>query len=301
LNPILTDSFGREHDYLRISLTDACNLRCLYCMPDEKVMVTPGSKMMSVKEIFEIATIFTQLGIKKIRLTGGEPLVRADAAEIMKILSSLPVELSISTNGVLADEYIDVFRESGIRSVNLSLDTLNADEFFKITRRGDFKRIKGVNENRVNEFIEWTRNYPLHVRFIEFMPFSGNKWLWEKVFSLQEMLDMIGADFDIIKIEDKPHDTTKNFQVRNFKGKFGIISTMTSPFCGDCNRMRLTADGKMKNCLFSKLETDLLSAYRNGEDILPLIASCLQSKKAERGGQFDFEHIENRSMIRIGG
>lgn len=278
--------------------------------------------MMSVKEIFEISSIFSRLGITKIRLTGGEPLVRVDAAEIMLALSSLPLELSISTNGVLVDEYIDVFKKSGIKAVNLSLDTLNADEFFKITRRGDFDKImkniylllkegfdvkvnmvviKGVNENKVNEFIEWTRNYPLHVRFIEFMPFSGNKWLWEKVFSLREMLDSIEAEYEVMKIEDKAHDTTKNYQVKGFNGKFGIISTMTAPFCSDCNRMRLTADGKMKNCLFSRDETDILGAYRNQEDILPLIASCLQSKKAERGGQFDFEHIENRSMIRIGG
>lgn len=277
---------------------------------------------MSVKEIFEISSIFSRLGITKIRLTGGEPLVRVDAAEIMLALSSLPLELSISTNGVLVDEYIDVFKKSGIKAVNLSLDTLNADEFFKITRRGDFDKImkniylllkegfdvkvnmvviKGVNENKVNEFIEWTRNYPLHVRFIEFMPFSGNKWLWEKVFSLREMLDSIEAEYEVMKIEDKAHDTTKNYQVKGFNGKFGIISTMTAPFCSDCNRMRLTADGKMKNCLFSRDETDILGAYRNQEDILPLIASCLQSKKAERGGQFDFEHIENRSMIRIGG
>ena len=322
MKPILEDTFGRKHNYLRISLTDACNLRCLYCMPEEKMLVTPSHKMMSAREIFEISKIFVDRGVTKIRLTGGEPLVRSDAAEIIMALSTLPVELTISTNAVLADTFIDTFKKAGIQSVNVSLDTLDADEFYAITRRGDFHKImdniylllqegfdvkvnmvvmKGVNADKINDFVEWTRLYPLHVRFIEFMPFAGNKWLWEKVFSLKEMLEKISTAFEIEKIDDKAHDTTKNYRVRGFKGKFGIISTMTAPFCGDCNRMRLTADGKMKNCLFSKEETDLLSAFRKQENILPLIEQCLQAKKAERGGQFDFEHIENRSMIRIGG
>ena len=326
--PQLKDTFGRSHDYLRISLTDACNLRCLYCMPNEKVKVTPSKKMMQADEIEGIAKVFVKLCVKKIRLTGGEPLVRKDVAQIMKQLSKLPVELTLSTNGVLVNEYIDTFKEANIRSVNVSLDTLNADEFYAITKRGDFKKIieniylllshnfkvkvnmvviKGVNEHAVNDFIKWTKEFQLDVRFIEFMPFAGNGWVRDKVFSYEEMLNIIRSDYSFEKLKDEPNDTAKKYQVIGHKGTFAFITTITEPFCGSCNRLRLTADGKMKNCLFSQGEADILLEWRKGADIEPLIISCLKNKKKELGGRFDFnqsalqETIENRSMIRIGG
>lgn len=318
----LYDSFGRLHNYLRISLTDACNLRCTYCMPNEKVNVTPSSKMMSTDEIVDISKIFIKLGVTKIRLTGGEPLVRKDAKEIILRLSKLPVELSISTNAVLVDEYIDVFKQANIHSVNVSLDTLNADEFFAITKRGDFERIqkniflllshtfkvkvnmvvmKNINEHAILDFVNWTKDSPLDVRFIEFMPFAGNEWDRSKVFTQKEMMDFIASKYSFEKLIDKPNDTSRNFQVPGHKGSFGFISTVTEPFCSTCNRLRLTADGKMKNCLFSQTETDLLSAYRKGLDIEPLILENTMAKKEALGGRFDFEKIENRSMIKIGG
>ncbi len=318
----LTDTFGRQHDYLRISLTDACNLRCVYCMPNETIQVTPSAKLMQAEEIQEIARIFVSLGVKKIRLTGGEPLLRKDAKNIIERLSPLPVELAISTNAVLADQYIETFLANGIRSLNVSLDTLNAEEFLSITKRGDFQKIisniqlllshnfkvkvnmvvmKGINEHAILDFIEWTRNYPLDIRFIEFMPFSGNAWQRDKVFSYADMLELIEKKYTFVKLEDAANDTAKKYKVSNHAGTFAFITTITEPFCGSCNRMRLTADGKMKNCLFSAGETDLLSAFRKGQDITPLILSCLHDKKQERGGRFDFENIENRSMIRIGG
>jgi len=318
----LYDTFGRKHDYLRISLTDACNLRCVYCMPDEKMFVTPSAKLMQADEIESIANVFVGLGVKKIRLTGGEPLLRKDAKQIIQKLAKLPIELTISTNAVLVDEYIETFKAANIQSVNVSLDTLNADEFLAITKRGDFKKImnniylllshhfkvkvnmvvmKGVNEHTIFDFINWTKDFPLDVRFIEFMPFSGNKWLPEKVVSYREMLDRIEINYEILKLEDAINDTAKKYKVKSYTGTFAFITTITEPFCGTCNRLRLTADGKMKNCLFSQDETDLLSAFRKGNDITPLILSCLQNKKQERGGRFDFENIENRSMIRIGG
>lgn len=318
----LYDSFGRLHNYLRISLTDACNLRCAYCMPNEKVNVTPSHQMMSADEIVAIAEIFIRLGVTKIRLTGGEPLVRKDAKEIILRLSKLPIELSISTNAVLVDEYIDVFKQANIHSVNVSLDTLNADEFFVITKRGDFERIqkniflllsnafkvkvnmvvmKNINEHAILDFINWTKDAPLDVRFIEFMPFTGNDWDRSKVFAQKEMMGLIASKYNFEKLVDKPNDTSRNFQVPGHKGSFGFISTVTEPFCSTCNRLRLTADGKMKNCLFSQTETDLLSAYRNGEHIESLIIANIMAKKEALGGRFDFEKIENRSMIKIGG
>lgn len=318
----LRDTFGRSHNYLRISLTDACNLRCTYCMPNEKVLVTASDKMMSVDEIIGIATVFVKLGVNKIRLTGGEPLVRKDAKLIIQKLAELHVELTISTNAVLVDEYIDVFKQANIRSVNVSLDTLNADEFFAITKRGDFEKIqkniflllannfkvkvnmvvmKGVNEHAILDFINWTKDFPFDVRFIEFMPFSGNAWNREKVFSQQEMLNLISEKYSFVKLIDEPSDTAKKYTVPGHQGTFAFISTVTEPFCDTCNRLRLTADGKMKNCLFSEGETDLLSAYRSGIDIIPLIIANVMSKKEALGGRFDFEKIENRSMIKIGG
>ncbi len=318
----LLDTFGRRHDYLRISLTDACNLRCVYCMPNEKMLVTPSAKLMQVDEIISIATTFVGLGVKKIRLTGGEPLLRKDAKEIMQRLSKLPVELTISTNAILVDEYIGTFKDANIRSVNVSLDTLNPVEFLAVTKRGDLKKIlaniylllsqdfkvkvnmvviKGINEHAIFDFINWTKDFLLDVRFIEFMPFAGNGWLPEKVVSYKEMLNLINTKYEFIKLEDAINDTAKKYKVDGHKGSFAFITTITEPFCGSCNRMRITADGEMKNCLFSQDETDLLTAMRNGKDIIPLILSCLKNKKQERGGRFDFENIENRSMIRIGG
>lgn len=307
----LFDTFGRGHDYLRISLTDACNLRCVYCMPNEKMLVTPSAKLMQVDEIEMIASVFVELGVKKIRLTGGEPLLRKDAKEVIQQLSKLPVELAVSTNAVLANEYIDTFKKADIRSINVSLDTLNPAEFFAITKRGDFDKImsniylllshnfkvkvnivvmKGVNEHVIFDFINWTKDFPLDVRFIEFMPFAGNGWMPEKVFSFKEMQDKISTKYEFIKLEDSPNDTAKKFKVREHQGTFAFITTITAPFCGSCNRLRLTADGRMKNCLFSQDETDLLTAIRAGRDIKPLILSCLQSKKSERGGRFDAEN-----------
>ncbi|MBC7688005.1 MAG: cyclic pyranopterin phosphate synthase MoaA, partial [Aquabacterium sp.] len=168
--------------------------------------------------------------------------------------------------------------------------------------------MKGLNDMEINYFIEWTKDTPVHVRFIEFMPFSGNKWTSNKVFTWQQILQVVQSKYPITALNNDVHDTAKKYSVPGHAGTFAVISTMTSPFCSGCNRMRLTADGKMKNCLFSKEETDLLTAFRSGENILPLIRQSIGSKAKELGGQFtaDFEHvhaedIHNRSMITIGG
>ncbi len=324
---LLTDTFGRKHDYLRISLTDACNLRCTYCMPNEKMFVTPSAKLMQVEEIKSIAGTFIKLGVKKIRLTGGEPLLRKDARQIIQLLSELPVKLTISTNAVLVDQYIDVLKSANVSSVNVSLDTLNPDEFLAITKRNDFTKImsnihlllsngfkvkvnmvvmKGVNEHAILDFIEWTKEHPLEVRFIEFMPFKGNGWQQETVFSYKDMLHLISTQYEYKKLEDTENATARTYQSHGHTGTFGFIPTITAPFCESCNRLRLTADGKMKNCLFDRNETDLLSAFRKGKDITPLILDSLQNKKRERGGLFDTAadtsaFNENRSMISIGG
>jgi len=326
---MILDSFGRNHNYLRISLTDNCNLRCFYCMPEEEYEFTPTSRLMQPDEIESISKIFVAQGVNKIRLTGGEPLVRKDAGKIILSLSKLPVKLTLTTNGTRVHEFIELLKEANIQTLNISLDTLQSDRFLLLTRRDQFKQVygniqllirngfqvkvnvvvmKGMNDGEINDFIEWTKDTPIQIRFIEFMPFSGNRWTSNKVFTWQEILDLVQTKYPIVRLDDEIHDTAKKYTVPGHAGSFAVISTMTSPFCSGCNRMRLTADGKMKNCLFSKEETDLLTAFRNGEDILPLIQKSIASKAKELGGQFtaDFEQvhaeeIQNRSMITIGG
>lgn len=326
---MLVDAHQRVHNYLRISLTDACNFRCFYCMPNEEVEVTPMSKLMSKEEIFAFAKIFVALGVTKIRLTGGEPLVRKDVADIMLLLSTLPVTLTLTTNGVLAHKYMPVFKQANIHSINVSLDTLNPVRFLALTKRDQFHQVKnnidlliennfsvkvnvvtmkGINDKEINDFVRWTKNTPLHVRFIEFMPFTANQWMSEKVFTYEQILQTVAEEFEYIKIKDELNDTTKKYKVLNHAGTFAIISTMTAPFCSTCNRLRLTADGKMKNCLFSKTETDLLTLMRSGADITNAIKENILQKEKALGGQLmtDFTKIEtteleNRSMIAIGG
>jgi len=298
-------------------------------MPEEEYEFTPASRLMQVDEIEAIAKIFVAQGVNKIRLTGGEPLVRKDADKIILALSKLLVSLTLTTNGTRLHDYVEVLKEANIQSLNISLDTLQPDKFLLLTRRDQFKQVydnihlminhgfhvkvnvvamNGMNDMEINDFIEWTKDTPVHVRFIEFMPFSGNKWTSNKVFTYQQILEVVQSKYEVVRLTDELHDTAKKYTVPGHAGTFAVISTMTSPFCSGCNRMRLTADGKMKNCLFSKEETDLLTSFRNGEDILPLIQQSISSKAKELGGQFtaDFKHvhaedIHNRSMITIGG
>jgi len=326
---MIIDGFNRVHDYLRISLTDNCNLRCFYCMPDEEYAFTPASKLMQAHEIESIAKVFVANGVNKIRLTGGEPLVRKDAADIILRLAKLGVKLTLTTNGTRLHEFVEVIKQAGIKSLNISLDTLQKERFTLMTKRDQYDRVrtnidlmiaeginvkvnvvamKGINDGEINDFIRWTKDTPLHVRFIEFMPFSGNRWNSDRVMTYQQILEVASAAFDILPLERDVHETAKKYIVAGHQGTFAVISTMSAPFCGDCNRMRLTADGKMKNCLFSQTETDLLTPFRNGEDILPLIYQSILDKKKSLGGQFttdmdkiETSKLENRSMITIGG
>jgi cyclic pyranopterin phosphate synthase len=298
-------------------------------MPEEDYEFTPASRLMQVDEIRALSEIFVTEGVNKIRLTGGEPLVRKDAAQIILSLSELPVNLTLTTNGTRLHEFADTLQRANVKSINISLDTLQRDKFNLVTRRDQFDTVlsnirmmiekgfhvkvnvvvmKGLNDTEINDFVEWTRNEPIHIRFIEFMPFEGNRWTSNKVFTLQEILDVIAEKYLFVRLQDEKHDTAKKYSVPGHAGTFAVISTMSENFCGDCNRMRLTADGKLKNCLFSRSETDLLSALRAGNDVVPLIHQNIQRKAKELGGQFstDFQHIDiteisNRSMITIGG
>lgn len=329
---ILQDNFGRQHNYLRISLTELCNLRCTYCMPAEGIQLSPKSHIMTFEEVYTIAQTFVKYGVTKIRLTGGEPLVRKDADIILKKLATLPVELAISTNAVTVDRFIDTFKSCGIKNINVSLDSINQKKFKHITRRNDFEKVynnilllvregfnvklnavlmKGFNDNEIIGFIQMTKDLPVSVRFIEFMPFDGNKWDKEKMVSYAEVMDIVNSSFDektILRIKDAPNDTSKNYKIDGYKGSFAIISSVTNPFCDSCNRLRITANGRIKNCLFSSSEADLLTPLREGKDIEPIIQKAVQAKFKVRGGMDTLEklqepklHSQNRSMITIGG
>ncbi len=327
----LTDSFGREHNYLRISLTEKCNLRCTYCMPENGVLLSPQSQLMTANEVFHIAALFVQNGVDKIRLTGGEPLLRKDFSEILTSLSTLPVKLSITTNAILVDRHIETFKSCGLKDINVSLDTLNTTKFDAITKRDQFSKamsnielliqegfmvklnvvlMKGFNDDEIIDFINYTRDKPINVRFIEFMPFDGNNWDKSKLVTFDEVLTAVNVHYAEVGIESIPNEknfTARNYKIKNYKGSFGIISTVTNPFCDACNRIRLTANGKLKNCLFSTGETPLLETFRDGKSIEGLIQHALHQKKAVRAGMTeleDFENLENhhnRSMITIGG
>lgn len=329
---ILKDSFGRNHNYLRISLTEKCNLRCTYCMPAEGVPLSPSPALMTADEIYEIAKVFVANGVDKIRLTGGEPLVRKDFTTIIEKLSTLDVSIAMTTNAVNIDRYISELKKSKVSIINVSLDTLIADRFQEMTLKPNFEKViknlyllidegfqiklnvvllKGTNDSEILDFIELTKELPISIRFIEFMPFDGNRWDRSKAVSLEEINQLVNESYpkdSVLKIEDAPNDTAKNYKIKGFKGSFAIISTVTNPFCDSCNRLRLTANGKLRNCLFSEKESDLLTAHRKGESIEPIIQKAVLAKAAVRAGLDTNEkfadpnhHSKNRSMITIGG
>lgn len=329
---ILRDNHGRNHSYLRISLIERCNLRCTYCMPEAGVQLSPKSHLMTYEEIFSIAKTFVDHGVTKIRLTGGEPLIRKDIPIIIEKLATLPVELSITSNAVIIERFIDVLKDNGVTNINISLDSLQKDKFASITRRNQFDKVyknimllikegfkvkinavlmKDFNEDEIVDFIKFTKENNVAVRFIEFMPFDGNKWDLSKMVSYKDVMERVNEAFpksQVERLEDAPNDTSKNYKITGYAGSFAIISSVTNPFCDSCNRLRLTANGQLKNCLFSSGESDILGTFRAGKSIEPVIKKAVQAKHFMRGGMDTLEklqepkrHTNNRSMITIGG
>ncbi|MBP9078914.1 MAG: GTP 3',8-cyclase MoaA [Flavobacteriales bacterium] len=327
----LTDLHQRTHRSLRISIVDKCDLRCTYCMPEGQQFLH-RDKLMTREEIRTLATLFVQqYGITKIRLTGGEPLMRPDVVDIVRDMAAMPVKLGLSTNALRLHLCLDELIAAGLKHINISLDTFDAERFRQLSRRDGHERIlanieqaidkglhvklnmvvmRGVNDDELLRFVELTRERNVHVRFIEFMPFAGNKWGRERVYTYAEMLGHIGSVHAIEKLNDDPHSTAKAYRVNGWRGTFAVISTVTEPFCGSCDRLRLTAEGKMRNCLFVREETDLLSALRRGEDLSELIVSNVRAKHKMLGGlppfnpdkQEEVLHgLSTRPMVAIGG
>lgn len=324
----LTDTFGRRHTYLRISLTERCNLRCQYCMPEEGVQLQPREAILTFEEIERLARLFVAAGVDKIRLTGGEPLVRKDVETIVERLGALGLKtLALTTNGLLLPKKLPRLHAAGLNLINISLDTLRPDRFLAITRRQGFDLVmqaiqraidhgydpvkvncvvmRGVNDDELADFVAMTEDRPIEVRFIEYMPFGGNGWDDAQFMPYIDMIARIKERFPKLeRLADGPHETSKTYQVPGFRGRVGFITSMSEHFCSGCNRLRLTADGHLKVCLFGQAEVSLRDALRQGatdDELGEIIQAAVWRKKAAHAGMYEIARAENRPMILIGG
>ncbi|KIZ00996.1 Molybdopterin biosynthesis protein CNX2 [Monoraphidium neglectum] len=327
---MLTDTFSRKHTYLRLSLTERCNLRCTYCMPADGAPLTPGERLLSADELQRLASLFVGAGVDKIRLTGGEPTVRKDLLEICRSLSALPGlrTLAMTSNGVALKRQLPQLQEAGLNALNISLDTLRPDRFEALTRRAGHGKVlasieealrlgfaplkvnvvvmRGVNDDEIIDFSELTRDAPLNVRFIEYMPFDGNVWSDSKMVTYKEMLAALRDRYPqgLVRCADPAGEVAKNFTVPGHKGSVSFITSMTHAFCGDCNRLRVLADGSLKVCLFGANEVSLRDAMREGatdDDLRLVISAAVDRKRAAHAGMFELAATQNRPMITIGG
>ena len=325
----LVDRFGRVHDDLRISVTDRCNLRCTYCMPEEGMTFLPGTDVLSFDEIIRVTKVARSLGVTAIRLTGGEPLVRKGLAALVGRLSALGFEdLALTTNGMLLSQHAGALAAAGLRRVNISCDSLRPDRFAEIRRRGDLDTVlaamdaaeeeglspvkvnvvlvRGQNDDEVLDFAAFARDTGRIVRFIEFMPLDAQgQWARHRLVPGQEVFDRISAVWPLV-----PADATlgpapaERFQFVDGEGEIGLISSVTQPFCGTCNRLRLTADGAVRNCLFSDDEhelRDLLRHQGTDGDLEFHLRAAVWGKRAGHGINDPGFLRPARSMSMIGG
>lgn len=286
----LTDAHGRVIDDLRISVVDRCNLRCTYCMPAEGLPWLPREEILSFEELERLTRVFAGLGVRTVRLTGGEPLVRRDFPVLASMLAGIEgiEDLSVTTNGVLLERDAAALVAAGIDRFNVSLDSLEHERFHQLTRRDELDRVlrglrtlgaqpgvgrikvncvalRGVTEVEVLDFARLARSEPYEVRFIEFMPLDADRsWKPEDVLTGEEIRRMIHAVYPMTDPAREPHATAKVCEFLDGKGSVGFINPVSEPFCSDCNRLRLTAEGKLRTCLFSRRETDLRAPLREG-------------------------------------
>eukprot|EP00045_Choanoeca_perplexa_P007850 m.72252 g.72252 ORF g.72252 m.72252 type:complete len:549 (-) comp14246_c0_seq1:44-1690(-) len=321
--PALIDTFQRKHDYLRISLTERCNLRCQYCMPEEGVDLSPADDMLQFDEVIKLASLFAELGVTKIRLTGGEPLVYPQLSALIEELAAIPTitDIAMTTNGVTLARQLPKLQAAGLTQLNISLDTLDPNLFQIITRRRGHDRVlqgidkaielgytpkvnvvvtKGVNDQELLGFVDWTKNKLVDVRFIELMPFDGNRWNFAKFVSYKEMLEVIESKYDLERLEDHANDTSKAWRVPGYKGQLGFITSMSNHFCGTCNRLRLTANGQLKVCLFGAAEINLRDALRSDADdttLTEMIGQAVSKKKSQHADPSHLLALDNPSNV----
>jgi cyclic pyranopterin phosphate synthase len=302
----LIDTFGRTHNNLRISVTDRCNLRCTYCMAED-VTFMERSQLLSFEEITRFVQIAVPLGIDKVRLTGGEPLMRRDLARLVRMLGAVPGlrDVGITTNGILLADHAQELFDAGLRRINISLDTLNPERFRQLTRRDGLdtvidgilaaKRagfepikinavsIRGITEHEVVPLGHFAREHGLEMRFIEYMPIGADKWERDKVYLAHEILEQLEQHIaPLVPVDDyDPRAPAMEFRYTDGVGRVGIIASISRPFCVSCNRVRLTSDGKLRNCLFAIDEADVKSLLRGGapeEEIAAVIRRNVHDK-----------------------
>ncbi|WP_300559998.1 GTP 3',8-cyclase MoaA [Companilactobacillus sp.] len=300
----LYDQYHREHDYLRLSITDRCNLRCVYCKPKEGLPFFPTDEVLSQDEIVQLVENFAEMGISKVRITGGEPLLRTDVVDIVRRIKNVDgvEDVSITTNGLFLTKKAAALKEAGLDRLNISLDTFNPERYKEITRGGNiqqvldgistaaklnFKKIKlntvlikGQNDDEILEFLNYTKDNNVNVRFIEFMPIGNSLKTWKREFvGLQNVFDICEAnDLKYTPIELKGNGPSDNYQIEGYKGSFGLIHPITAKFCENCNRLRITADGYIKACLYWNEEINIREAIPDKVKFRSLIQRALDNK-----------------------
>ncbi len=323
----LVDRFGRVHTDLRISVTDRCNFRCQYCMPSEGMVWLDRSDVLTFEEITRVASLLVdRAGVKSIRLTGGEPTVRAGLTVLIEQLADLDVDLSMTTNGATLARQAAELKAAGLGRLNVSLDTLDRERFIQLTRRNELDRVlagidaavaagfdpvkvnavlmRGINDDEVVAFLEMGRAKGVIVRFIEFMPLDAQgEWSSDRVVTYDQILAMASEHFEFEPMS-RGSSPAERFRYRDGAGEFGVIASVTEPFCGSCDRMRLTADGQLRNCLFSLDHVDLRVLLRGGasdSEILDAVAGEVDRKWAGHAiGQVHFLR-PSKSMSQLGG
>jgi len=337
----LIDRFGRVHTNLRLSVTDRCNIRCFYCMPAENVVFRPREELLTFEEIERFTRVAASLGVNKLRLTGGEPLVRSDLHKLIRQLTAIPgiKDIALTTNGILLAEQAVQLRAAGLNRLNISLDTLSEATFHRISRRSGLQKvldgifaareagfahstrqcsvrlnaiaIRGLTEDEIIPLAEFARTHDFELRFIEFMPLDADgNWKADEVLtgqSIRQILEKAFCSLEAAEREDASQPAV-DFRFADGKGRIGFINSVSQPFCGDCNRLRLTAEGQVRNCLFSTTEWDARSLLRaetsdgaSDADIRQLLRDCVVAKQQAHGiGETDFQKPD-RAMYQIGG
>jgi len=314
----LADKFGRIATKLRVSVTDKCNMRCIYCMPAEGLEWTPREEILTFEEIMRVVKLSAELGIRKIRVTGGEPLLRKGVEDLVYTLSQVPgiQTVSMTTNGYFLREKAEVLAQAGLRGINVSLNSLKPEKFKKITRRNYFDRviegihaaecaslypikinavvIRGYNDDEIEDFARLSLTKPYKIRFIEFMPLDGGgTWRKDLVVTKAEILERVNRITEIFEVINGDGDPAKTYKFKNGNGEIGVIASVSQPFCGKCNRIRLTADGKIMTCLFALNEHDIKGLLRGSgtdEEIKDFLIKAV-------GAKWSGHHINHPDFI----
>lgn len=324
----LTDRFGRRHTYLRVSVTDRCNLRCQYCMPAEGIAWIPHEGVLTYEEIERIVRVLASEGVNKVRITGGEPTVRKGIENLIAMVASIDgiEEVAMTTNGTTLAKMAKTYREAGLTHLNVSIDSLQRERFKGITRTDKFDQVsagieaaiqagfaplkintvvmQGVNDDELVDFVELAKDRPINVRFIEFMPFDGNAWSKDRMVTYAQMRATIEAKHEIEPIDRRPSAVAKDFAIKGGQGTVSFVTSMTDDFCSDCNRLRLTATGEFKPCLFMLPNVNVRDMVRSGcsdDAIRNAVQTSLSHKWAGHPGPEKLFHLKNASMIQIGG